>query len=143
MSAFNAKRDWLIGTTDIRQAFVLAKWRGQPVAQEPPGIAYELGIAQPGDMWLVEPYTACASRQRFGPNIGTRELLMARWKAIVTLKLDHRQPDLENGQREKSSEPLGYLLVYIDDQKVSCRHSLVGLPLDGSVMPWTSLTSNI
>ena len=54
MLAFDSGRNWRTGVTDIRPAFVLAKWLGQPVALEPPGIAYELGIAQPGDMWFVE-----------------------------------------------------------------------------------------
>ena len=54
MLAFDSGRNWRTGVTDIRPALVLAKWLGQPVALEPPGIAYELGIAQPGDMWFVE-----------------------------------------------------------------------------------------
>ena len=54
MLALNARKQWRIGTTDVRQAFVLAKWLGEPVALEPPGIAYELGLAVPGDMWYVE-----------------------------------------------------------------------------------------
>ncbi|CAE7797213.1 RE1 [Symbiodinium sp. CCMP2592] len=99
MLAFNAKRKWSLGTTDIRQAFVLAKWKGQPVALEPPGIAYELGIAQPGDMWFVEQAI-----------YGLRES-PALWS-------QHRDEELKIWKvvhENLPSEPLGYLLVYIDD----------------------------
>ena len=35
MLAFNARKPWRIGTTGVRQAFVLARWSGEPVALEP------------------------------------------------------------------------------------------------------------
>ena len=53
MLAYTVGKPWAYGTTDIRQAFVLAPWLGQAVALQPPAIAYELGLAEPGDYWLV------------------------------------------------------------------------------------------
>ena len=82
MMAFNAKKPWRTGTTDVRQTFVLAKWKGPPVAMEPPSIAYELGIAERGDMWYVEQ---AIYGLRESPALWSQyrdeELKGARWKS--------------------------------------------------------------
>ncbi|CAE7441104.1 RE1 [Symbiodinium sp. CCMP2592] len=134
MLAFNANRKWRIGTTDIRQAFVLAKWKGQPVALEPPGIAYELGIAQPGDMWFVEQ---AIYGLRESPALWSQhrdnELKAARWNAIVdgeevTLKLEQMITDNQIWKIVKENsdtEPLGYLLVYIDDLLIQAPENIM------------------
>ena len=134
MLAYNAKRGWSLGTTDIRQAFVLAKWRGQPVALEPPGIAYELGIAQPGDMWFVEQ---AIYGLRESPALWSQhrdeELRSARWDSIVdgekvTLKLEQMVTDNQIWKvvRENNpTEPLGYLLVYIDDLLIQAPENIM------------------
>ena len=40
--SYAAGRPWVSGTTDIRQAFVLAPWKGEPVAVMPPKIAIDM-----------------------------------------------------------------------------------------------------
>ncbi|OLP89029.1 Copia protein [Symbiodinium microadriaticum] len=125
MLAFNAKRPWKTGTTDVRQAFVLARWRGAPVALEPPAIAYELGIAERGDMWFVE---MAIYGLRESPALWSQfrdgELALARWTTevdghAVVMKLEQLVTDdqiwrivREDG---KDSEAYGFVLVYIDD----------------------------
>ena len=125
MLAFNAKKPWKTGTTDVRQAFVLARWRGAPVALEPPAIAYELGIAERGDMWFVE---MAIYGLRESPALWSQfrdgELALARWTTevdghAVVMKLEQLVTDdqiwrivREDG---KDSEAYGFVLVYIDD----------------------------
>ena len=125
MLAFNAKKPWKVGTTDVRQAFVLAKWLGQPVALEPPAIAYELGLAERGQVWFVEQ---AIYGLRESPALWSQfrdsELRLARWTGYadgeeVTMKLEQLVTDdqiwrivREDG---KDTQTYGYVLVYIDD----------------------------
>ena len=125
MLAFNAKKPWKVGTTDVRQAFVLAKWLGQPVAMEPPAIAYELGLAEGAQVWFVEQ---AIYGLRESPALWSQfrdgELRLARWTGDVdgeevTMKLEQLVTDdqiwrivREDG---KDTQTYGYVLVYIDD----------------------------
>ena len=56
--------------------------KGPPVAMEPPSIAYELGIAERGDMWYVEQ---AIYGLRESPALWSQyrdeELKGARWKS--------------------------------------------------------------
>ena len=47
----------MAGTTDIRQAFVLAPWKGEPVAVMPPKIAIDMGLCEPDEVWFVDKST--------------------------------------------------------------------------------------
>ncbi|CAE7225820.1 GIP [Symbiodinium sp. CCMP2456] len=121
-SATNPRWGW--GVTDIRQAFVLARWLGGPVALQPPAIAFELGLAEEGDMWEVQQaiYGLRESPAMWSQYRDT-QLTMARWTVdingeMVTMKLEQLIFDnqvwrivREDGQ----GGPQGYLLVYIDD----------------------------
>ena len=125
MLAFGAKRSkWRWGVTDIRQAFVLAKWLGGPVALQPPAIAYELNLAEEGDMWLVQQAIyGLRESPAMWSNHRDQQLREARWTVDingkpVVMKLEQLVSDnqvwrivKEDGQ----GEPHGYLLVYIDD----------------------------
>ncbi|OLQ13572.1 Copia protein [Symbiodinium microadriaticum] len=125
MLAFNARRPWKVGTTDVRQAFVLAKWLGQPVALELPAIAYELGLAERGQVWFVEQ---AIYGLRESPALWSQfrdsELRLARWTGYadgkeVTMKLEQLVTDDQIWRivREdaKDTQTYGYVLVYIDD----------------------------
>ncbi|CAE7033302.1 RE2, partial [Symbiodinium sp. KB8] len=144
MLAFNTnQRKWKTGVTDIRQAFVLARWKGTPVALEPPGIAYELGIAQRGDMWLVQQ---AIYGLRESPALWSshrdNELRQARWTAEIEGKQVNlclqqlvsdnqiwRIVDEENPQ----GEPHGYLMVYIDDLLIQAQE-----PVMNSFFQWVA-----
>ena len=129
MLAFGAKRSkWKWGVTDIRQAFVLAKWLGGPVALQPPAIAYELKLAEEGDMWLVQQAIyGLRESPAMWSNHRDQQLRAARWTVNiddkpVTMKLEQLVSDnqvwriiQENGQ----GEPHGFVLVYIDDLLVN------------------------
>ena len=115
---------WRAGLTDIRQAFVLAPWVGEPIAIQPPAVAQRLGLATPGQFWLV--------RQAI---FGLRES-PAIWAAFrdtelkrATIAVDEGgkvtdcvlQPLVSDSQVWKILDPKdeknvkGYLLVYVDD----------------------------
>ena len=103
---------------------MLAKWQGQPVALEPPGIAYELGLAKQGDMWYVEQ---AIYGLRESPALWSKyrdeELRSASWKAMIDgkevfLKLQQLISDNQVWRIINENDPniiYGYLLVYIDD----------------------------
>ena len=124
MLSYTIRKPWKYGTTDIRQAFVLAPWLGSPVALQPPAIAYELGLAEPGEYWYVDK---AIYGLRESPALWSRfrneQLALARWYAEIDgvyeeLRLDQMITDDQiwrivrvNGDQE----PLGYVMVYIDD----------------------------
>ena len=125
MLSYNAKRPWKLGTTDVRQAFVLAKWLGQPVALEPPGIAYELGLASPGEVWFVEQAIyGLRESPALWSKFRDQQLKLARWEVEVdnvkvTMKLEQMVSDNQIWKMvradQESSEIYGFGLVYIDD----------------------------
>ncbi|OLP73772.1 hypothetical protein AK812_SmicGene46881, partial [Symbiodinium microadriaticum] len=77
-------KQWRIGTTDVRQAFVLAKWLGLPVALEPPTIAYQLGLASPGEVWFVEQAIyGLRESPALWSNFRDQQLALARWTVSI------------------------------------------------------------
>ena len=81
----NAGRKWRTATTDVRQAFVLAEWLGDPVALEPPAIAYELGLAERGDMWQVkQAIYGLRESPALWSKFRDNELRIARWMINLT-----------------------------------------------------------
>ena len=129
MLAFTAgKQEWRWGVTDIRQAFVLAKWLGGPVALQPPSIAYRMGLAEEGDVWLVkQAIYGLRESPAMWSKFRDSQLKEARWTVDVegtpvVMKLEQLVTDnqvwrivREDGQGEAH----GYLLVYIDDMLVN------------------------
>ena len=125
MLSYNSKKPWKLGTTDVRQAFVLAKWLGQPVALEPPGIAYELGLASPGEVWYVEQAIyGLRESPALWSQFRDQQLKQARWevevnKVKMTMKLEQMVSDNQIWKvvqaDKESSEVYGFVLVYIDD----------------------------
>ncbi|CAE7214179.1 RE1 [Symbiodinium sp. CCMP2456] len=129
-SSTNPKWGW--GVTDIRQAFVLARWLGGPVALQPPAIAFDLGLAEEGDMWEVQQ---AIYGLRESPAMWSQyrdaQLTVARWNVDVdgvpvTMKLEQMISDnqvwrivREDGQ----GGPQGYLLVYIDDLLINAEEN--------------------
>ncbi|CAE7321109.1 RE2, partial [Symbiodinium microadriaticum] len=123
--AFSSSRDsWRFGVTDIRQAFVLARWLGGPVALQPPSVAFEWGLAQPGDMWLVQQAIyGLRESPAMWSQFRDEQLALARWNSVVdgkvvAMKLEQMVTDnqiwrivREDGQGGTQ----GYLMVYIDD----------------------------
>ncbi|CAE7422957.1 GIP [Symbiodinium sp. CCMP2592] len=88
MLALSARKPWRIGTTDVRQAFVLAGWTGGPVALEPPGIAYALGLAVPGDVWYVEKALyGLRDSPALWAAFKDSQLKKARWEMSINLLL--------------------------------------------------------
>ena len=124
MFAHTAGKDWLTGTTDIRQAFVLAPWLGVPVALQPPAIAFELGLAEQGDMWeiLMSIYGLRESPALWS-GFRDQELRGAVWETEVNgklkrLKLQQLVSDDQVWKVVDAEDPqdaLGYIMVYIDD----------------------------
>ena len=113
------------------------------MALEPPGIAYELGIAQRGDMWLVQQ---AIYGLRESPALWSshrdNELRQARWTAEIEGKQVNlclqqlvsdnqiwRIVDEENPQ----GEPHGYLMVYIDDLLIQAQE-----PVMNSFFQWVA-----
>ncbi|CAE7753847.1 RE1 [Symbiodinium sp. CCMP2592] len=124
MFAFTAGSNWLTGTTDIRQAFVLAPWLGASVALQPPNIAFELGLAEPGDMWevLMSIY-GLREAPALWSGFRDQELRAAQWEAMIDgnlkrLRLQQLASDNQVWKVVDMNDPdkaLGYVMVYIDD----------------------------
>ncbi|CAE7934645.1 RE1, partial [Symbiodinium sp. KB8] len=125
MLAVNARKPWRTGTTDVRQAFVLAKWRGDPVAMEPPGIALELGLATPGDMWYVEQAIyGLRESPALWSQFRDEQMRMARWTMEVegenvTMMIEQMITDNQIWKIVREDQPqgevYGHIMVYIDD----------------------------
>ena len=121
MIAYTIGKPWAYGTTDIRQACVLAPWLGQAVALQPPAIAYELGLAEPGDYWLVR--MSIYGLRELWSRYRDEQLTAARWTAVIDgqeeqLKLVQMITDDQVWKIVRTSgnqEPLGYIIVYVDD----------------------------
>ncbi|CAE7551950.1 RE1 [Symbiodinium sp. KB8] len=125
---------WRWGVTDIRQAFVLAKWLGGPVALQPPAIAFDWGLAAPGDMWLVQQAIyGLRESPAMWSSYRDSQLMQARWKVEiegiqVTMKLEQLVTDNQVWRivREDGKEGThGYLLVYIDDLLVNAPDNIM------------------
>ncbi|CAE7501293.1 GIP, partial [Symbiodinium sp. CCMP2456] len=109
------------GTFDL---FAAGGWLGEAVAREPPAIAYELGLASPGEVWFMEQ---AIYGLRESPALWSRfrdeQLKLARWTMDVdgvptTMKLQQMVSDNliwkilpKNG----GEEIYRYVVVYIDD----------------------------
>ena len=124
MLAYTKGKKWCYGTTDIRQAFVLAPWLGQAVALQPPSIAYELGIAEPGDYWLVRmSIYGLRESPALWSKYRNEQLQGARWNAEVEGKEEElRLIQLVTDDQvwkivrvRGDQEPLGYIMIYVDD----------------------------
>ena len=115
-----AGRGWKAASTDIRQAFVLAPWTGGSVAIQPPTIAVQMGLVQPGEMWLVrQAIYGLRESPAVWSEFRDKELReMMRNGELVTCKL---QPLVADSQIWKivqeggEEEPMGYAMVYVDD----------------------------
>ncbi|CAE7830743.1 TY5A [Symbiodinium sp. CCMP2592] len=109
---------------DIRQAFVLAPWLGASVALQPPNIAFELGLAEPGDMWevLMSIY-GLREAPALWSGFRDQELRAAQWEATIDgnikrLRLQQLASDNQVWKVVDMNDPdkaLGYVMVYIDD----------------------------
>ena len=79
--AYAAGKPWVAGTTDIRQASVLAPWKGEPVAVMPPKIAIDMGLCEPDEVWFVDKalYGLRESPKLWG-DFRDAELRQARWE---------------------------------------------------------------
>ncbi|CAE7038253.1 RE1 [Symbiodinium sp. CCMP2592] len=129
MLAFTSGRSsWRWGVTDIRQAFVLAKWLGGPVVLQPPAIAYQMGLAEEGDVWLVrQAIYGLRESPAMWSQFRDSQLRLARWTVEidgnpVVMKLEQLITDNQVWRivREDGlGDPQGYLLVYIDDMLVN------------------------
>ena len=114
---------WCVGATDIRQAFVLAPWVGSAVAIQPPGIALKLGLAEPGDHWLVKKSLyGLREAPAIWANFRDAALRTMSWNTIkdgkeVSCHLEQLSSDEQVWKMKVkgSDEVLGYVLVYVDD----------------------------
>ena len=115
--------EWVVGSTDVRQAFVLAPWIGGPVAIQPPSITTKLGLTDTDDLWLIKKSIyglreAPAVWAQFRDN----ELQKARWKMVFEGKtveccLKQLSADSQVWKMTSTDSDItyGYLLVYVDD----------------------------
>ena len=112
-----AGKDWKIGSTDIRQAFVLAPWSGTPVASQ-------LGLTRPGELWLVkQAIYGLRESPAVWSEFRDKELREARWKttrAGVQVECRLKQLVADNqiwriSTVEDDDVTLGYVIVYGDD----------------------------
>ena len=108
------------GLTDIRQAFALAPWVGEPIAIQPPSVA----LASPGQFWLVRQ---AIYGLREGPAIWASFRDAELKKAKLTMNDNGQnkdcflQPLISDSQVWKILDSATgrdvkvYLLVYVDD----------------------------
>ena len=124
LSVASSNDGWKVGLTDIRQAFVLAPWIGEPIAIQPPVVAQRLGLASPGEFWLVRQ---AIYGLRESPAIWASFRDSELKKAKLAVEEDGKttscilKPLISDSQVwkimdvENEKEVMGYLLVYVDD----------------------------
>ena len=125
--SYSAGRPWVAGTTDIRQAFVLAPWQGGPVAVTPPKIAVDMRLCEPDDVWFVDQalYGLRESPKLWG-DFRDSELKLATWEVegvqyhLQQMSSDDQlwrvtKHDLRKDGPVSPVETLGFILVYVDD----------------------------
>ena len=125
--AYAAGKPWVAGTTDIRQAFVLAPWKGEPVAVMPPKIAIDMGLCKPDEVWFVDKalYGLRESPKLWG-DFRDAELCQARWEVegveycLQQMTSDDQlwrvtQSTLLTDGPAREVSTLGFILVYVDD----------------------------
>ena len=135
MLVYASGKPWIIGITDIRQAFVLAPWTGAAVALKPPSLAVDLGLCSADDYWYVQK---SIYGLRESPAIWSafrdQQLREARWYSMlggerVQLRLEQLVSDDQVWKIVRcdsgSAEPLGYLMVYIDDLMIASQSSVM------------------
>ena len=105
-----------------RQAFVLAPWKGEPVAVMPPKITINMGLCKPDEVWFVDKALYGLRESPFRD----AELRQARWEVEgVEYCLQQMTSDdqlwrvtqstlLTDGSASEVST-LGFILVYVDD----------------------------
>ena len=136
--SYSAGRPWVAGTTDIRQAFVLAPWKGEPVAVTPPKVAIDMGLCEPDEVWFVDQalYGLRESPKLWG-DFRDAELRRARWLVDgVEYRLEQMTSDdqlwriVASTLRKDGSKDLettfGFILVYVDDIFTVGESSVIG-----------------
>ena len=73
--AYAAGKPWVAGTADIRQAFVLPSWNGEPVAVMPPKIAIDMGL------FVDKALYGLRESPKLWGDFRDAELRQARWEA--------------------------------------------------------------
>ncbi|CAE7446981.1 RE1 [Symbiodinium sp. CCMP2592] len=142
LSYSSRKKKWKIGTTDIRQAFVLAPWRGRSVALIPPQIAFDLQLAEPGDVWYVlQALYGLRESPALWAAYRDQQLRAARWfvdiDGVATeVKLQQLVSDDQIWKIVRTNgntEALGYVMVYIDDLMIMAEEGVMH-----SMFKWVS-----
>ena len=115
--------EWIVGSTDVRQAFVLAPWIGGPVAIQPPSISTKMGLSEADDLWLIKKSIyGLREAPAVWAKFRDQELKKARWSVTIhgeTVECSLRQLAADSQVwrmiDDQTNETYGYLMVYVDD----------------------------
>ena len=115
--------EWVVGSTDVRQAFVLAPWIGGPAAIQPPSISMKLGLTDADDLWLIKKSIyGLREAPAVWAQFRDKDLQKARWRMMVegeTVECCLKQLSADSQVWRMTSPDndvtYGYFLIYVDD----------------------------
>ena len=73
--------EWKVGSTDVRQTFILAPWIGGPIAIQPPSISRKMESTEADVFWLIKKSIyGLREAPAVWAQFRDKELQMTRWK---------------------------------------------------------------
>ena len=103
--------EWVVGSTDVRQAFVLAPWIGGPVAIQPPSISTRMGITEADDLWLIKKSIyGLREAPAVWAQFRDKELQKARWQMMVQGESVSLPPAVESPVLKEAQKRVGELM---------------------------------
>ena len=115
-----AVNGWSLGTVDVKGAFLQAPRRdtGKVLVVQPPALLLQMGLAQPGEMWLVHQalYGYVESPSDWGhfrDNEGLSKMERETEEKVKYRLVPSGEPHLWRIQADGQTQ--GVILVYVDD----------------------------
>ena len=146
LAMYAGKSNDAVGTTDVHQAFVLAPWTGsRSIAVQPPKLAVMLGLAKPGDLWLIKKALyGLKESPAIWSAFRDAQLKEARWVShgksyyLIQTEADPQLWGICQIQADGAlSPPEAHALVYVDDLPNRVARNMQTKPIIVAKRAWT------